>query len=411
MNFQYLEQYRYPTYLVLNLTDNCNLECIYCFVKQKPHYMSLKTAKETVDYLVNNYNIKKEKNLLRNNEKKTIIFFGGEPTLLFDEVIKPLIFYIEEKYNIEEFKFHITTNGTLLNEERIKFMSKYQFVPLLSIDGDKYTQDYNRPCKNRLQSSFELVQKNIPMLLEYFPHTIFRSTVYKDTINNLYENFLFAEEMGFKHYACIPDARSQNWTQQDLNNYKIQLIKISNYIMTQYLLDEYPKMEFTNFERGLRNIIIQDIRNIKNENQPWQETFVPNRCGLGTTSCSVNWQGLIFSCQEQDSREKTDYFCIGDIYNGINEEIHSRIILDYINANGRCEKEDECQKCVLQKICSHGCPSSQKDLFNDLGIMAYIHCKDQQFIFQIACEVMRELTNQNNEKFKFHIDKIVNYYL
>jgi sulfatase maturation enzyme AslB (radical SAM superfamily) len=101
--------------------------------------MTLDIAKSAVDLIVNNYNIKKEKGWLGKDERKGVTFFGGEPMLMYDQIIVPLIKYIENTYNINEFHFDITTNGTLLNEERLVFMSKYSIYPLLSIDGDRET--------------------------------------------------------------------------------------------------------------------------------------------------------------------------------------------------------------------------------------------------------------------------------
>jgi uncharacterized protein len=75
----------------------------------------------------------------------------------------------------------ITTNGTLLTKDRIDFLYEHQITPLLSMDGNKNTQDYNRPCKNCNKSSFEMVNKNIPYLLKKFPNTTFRMTIYEDT--------------------------------------------------------------------------------------------------------------------------------------------------------------------------------------------------------------------------------------
>ena len=62
--------------------------------------MSIDVAKDAVNFLINNYNIKKEKGWLRRNEKKTLVFFGGEPMLMFDSIIEPIIHYIEETDNI-----------------------------------------------------------------------------------------------------------------------------------------------------------------------------------------------------------------------------------------------------------------------------------------------------------------------
>lgn len=407
MEFQYREQYKYPTYAMLNLTDNCNLACIYCFVQQNPHYMTLQVAKDAVDFIIKNYNIKKEKNLLSSGEKKQIVFFGGEPTLLFDQIIIPLVHYIEEIDNLQEFSLNITTNGTLLNEDRIKFMAKYNIMPLLSMDGDKITQDYNRPSKNKNESSFDMIEKNIPILLKYFPNVTFRSTVYKDTINYLFDNFLYAESMGFKNYTCIPDSRSQNWNEEDLENYKLQLVKIGDYILNQYLNEEEPKMRFNNLDKAFTNVILRDVNIVNNRINKWENTFYVTRCGLGTSGCSINYKGEIFACQEQDSRENGEYFYIGTIYDGINKEAQTRIVLDYINSNGKCEKEDECTYCQLKNECGHGCPSAQKDLFNNLGTVAYISCKDQQLTFSIAAAIMSILVQENNIIFKNYIEKLV----
>lgn len=408
MKFEYKEIYKYPTYAMLNLTDNCNLACIYCFVQQQPHYMSIDVAKDAVNFLINNYNIKKEKGWLRRNEKKTLVFFGGEPMLMFDSIIEPIIHYIEETDNINEFTFHITTNGTLLNEERIKFFKKYKVAILLSMDGDEYTQNYNRPCKNKNCSSFQMIKDNIPCLLEHFPYTTFRSTVHRDTISELYNNFLFAESMGFKNYTCIPDSRSRDWTEEDLANYQIELTKIVNHIMEQYLNNTLPKMAFNNLDRALDNVILRDINIIRNKINSHEDTFEHQRCGLGTTTFSINYLGEIFSCQEQDSRENGEYFYIGDIYNGLIPEKQTKIVLDYLTSEGGCEVPEECETCMLANECSHGCPSAQKDLFDNLGIMPYVGCKNLKILFNLAIIVMKVLTEANNELFKQQINMKIN---
>ena len=394
MDFKYLEKYKYPTSIVLNLTDNCNLACIYCFVQQQPHYMTLETAKQSIDFLVNNYNMKKEHGWLHNDEIKRITFFGGEPMLMFDQIIVPLMEYIENNYNIDEFHFDITTNGTLLNKERIEFMSKYNIIPLLSIDGNEKTQNYNRPCKNCKESSLDLISKNIPILLEYFPKTMFRSTVYKDSIQNLFEDYLYAEEMGFKNYTCIPDIRSQNWTEDDLNNYKNELFKIITYIFIHYLHNERPKTSFSNLEKAFSKIIFNDLNIDRKIN-----TFNVARCGLGVSGVSINYQGDIFSCQEQDSREYGEYFNIGNLNNGIDANKHSKILKDYLFSKGGCEKEDNCKDCLLQINCSHGCPSTQKDIFNNISLMAYVQCEDYKFTLDMAIKMMNYLVQTNNTLF------------
>ena len=170
--FEYKEEYAWPSKACLNVTDACNLACKYCFVEQNPHYMTLETAKDATHYLLEN--LEKRNKKFNKNERARITFFGGEPMLLYDEIIVPLVNYIRE--NNLPVDFGMTTNGTLLNEERIKFFRKNKFDLLLSIDGAKTTQDLNRPCKNG-KSSFDLIIPNIPYLLEKYPNITFRSTI------------------------------------------------------------------------------------------------------------------------------------------------------------------------------------------------------------------------------------------
>ena len=199
MDFKYNDKYQYLSSSMLNVTDDCNLQCRYCFVEQHPHYMTLETAKKAADFLYKNY-IKKQKLQIKNN-RCSIYFFGGEPMLCYNSIIEPLVEYCHQYY--PEITFGMTTNGTLLDKKKINFLKKNNFNLLLSIDGDKETQNYNRPCRNCNQSSFDLIEKNIPYLLKNFPNLCFRSTIYAPTVKNLYKNYLYAESLGFKNYDMI----------------------------------------------------------------------------------------------------------------------------------------------------------------------------------------------------------------
>ena len=175
------------------------------------------------------------------------------------------------------------------------------------------------------------------------------------------------------------------------------------HILNQFLDNKFPKTVFNNLGKALKQIIINDINTITNR---FNDTFHLLRCGLGTITCSINYQGDIFTCQEQDSKKTGSYFYIGNIYDGINENLHKKFLQDYINSEGKCEKPDECETCLIQKICEHGCVSQQKDLFGDMGITAYISCKNSQFAINLSRVLMTILTEQNNLKFEEYIESI-----
>lgn len=169
--------------------------------------MTLDVAKDAVKWLIENLHWKKEHDLVKDAERVSINYFGGEPTLLWNEIIVPLTRWAFETYP-KEISFGITTNGTLLNEERIKFLYAYNIKPLLSIDGAPRTQNYNRPCQDTTLQSFDLISPNIPILLKYFPDTTFRATIDEATVGNLFENYIFAQYMNFKNIFMIPNGRS-----------------------------------------------------------------------------------------------------------------------------------------------------------------------------------------------------------
>ena len=138
-NFYYLvDDYSLPTCFCLNITDDCNLACKYCFVQQKPHYMTLDTAKRSVDFIMENHKKKEKVYIGEDLGKPNITFFGGEPTLMWERIIVPLVSYIEEKYP-NQIGLDMTTNGTLLNEERLIFLKEHNIGILLSIDGSEKT--------------------------------------------------------------------------------------------------------------------------------------------------------------------------------------------------------------------------------------------------------------------------------
>ena len=96
--FEYDEKYSHPYDIALNLTNDCNLACVYCFVEQKPEYMTLDIAIKAVEYMLNNLKLHKEiYQDIPLTRKANLWFFGGEPLLCFHNVIKPLIEYCKEK--------------------------------------------------------------------------------------------------------------------------------------------------------------------------------------------------------------------------------------------------------------------------------------------------------------------------
>ena len=406
MSFEYKEEYQYLSSACLNITDACNLACRYCFVEQHPHYMTLETAKAAVDYLLNNLHIKKEKGFIKKNAKSFINFFGGEPTLLWNEIIVPLTLYMEEKYP-NEIELGITTNGTLLTEERIDFLYNHNIKPLLSIDGSKETQDINRPCQNG-ESSFDKIIEIIPYLLEKFPNTTFRSTIDQNTVSHTFENYIFASYTGFKNIFMIPNSR-ENWTEENVLLLKEQLEKIYIYMGQCFSENKMPLL-MKNITESFQQILNHDINILQNKDNSLNNRTCL-RCGMGTTFGSIGYNGDIYGCQEQDSKDLKNIFYIGNIYNGINKTTHIKLLKKY-NSNQQllCINKKLCDNCDLRNICStFTCPSTSWDLYNSFFLSSEILCKWRQFLFFNARVLMHYFVKENNQLFKNYLNNICNF--
>lgn len=343
-NFEYeFETYSRPYAMLLGLTNDCNLACNYCFVKQKPEYMTYDIAERSIEWLKENYKAKNKEG------KLDIVFFGGEPLLCYEDIIVPIV----NKYK-DIATFSITTNGVLLDEDKVDFFYKNNISVLLSFDGIKKVQNSQRIGKNI--DSYATVLNNIPYLLLRLPNTTMRATLTKNSLPYLYDTVLLAEELGFKIISFVPNAY-EDWNEEDEIIYEQQLTKVGLHIYKS----------FFNRKKAIKvNPIIESYKKITSslDNGLYFNNHL-FRCGLGTTSCAITPNGSIIPCQEKISNPT---YILGDIYNGINPELHNKFLSDYIKnlnnltCNIRCSTLKECLHCI-----STICPSRLEDLNYNLS--------------------------------------------
>ena len=319
-----------PTNILLGLTNKCNLQCNYCFVHQNFLDMTLEVADKSIQWVLSN---------CQTNEKPTVGFFGGEPLLKFDDIIIPIVLKYKDKVN-----FSITTNGTLLNEDIIDFFYNNKVYPLLSFDGVPDIQN------NQRSNSFDQILKNIPYLLLRFPETTMRATVTKESIPYLYKTVLMAEELGFKSIFFCENAY-EDWDKNIEYELYNQFNKIGLYIYKKLSKNE-SVIKINPFFR-----IYTNIHNAQKNNLFFDNNIM--RCGLGTTSCGITPSGNIVPCQEKISNPQT---IIGNIYDGINPQIHKEYLINYFNKinNIQCDKGCSFKNTLL--CLSHLCPSRLEDL-------------------------------------------------
>ena len=407
IKFEYKDEYRLLTNVLLNVTDDCNLRCKYCFTEHHPNYMNLATAKAAVDYVYQN--LQEKKKIKNTKEKCSIYFFGGEPLLCYNSIIKPIVNYCYNNYSNENFSFGLTTNGTLLNKEKIDYFKENNFSILLSFDGNEETQNYNRPYHNNKQNSFDLVKKNIPYLLEKYPNITCRSTLFAPTIKNLFENYLYIEKLGFKSWVGIADNRN-DWNEQDIAIFEDEMNKIYAYRLNQLLMGHLP-MQAPRLDLFLAHtsLLYSKYKNSFFSPQSFSSIF---RCGLGTTIGGIGYDGSIYACQEWPTIEQKNIFYIGDIFNGgIDPNKHSILLEKYIKTQylDKINKE-QCNFCDLAPLCKVNCfvcPSASYQQFKNFNTITEVSCRLRKIYIKNSLLLLKIILESNNEFLNNYLNNII----
>lgn len=227
-------------------------------------------------------------------EKVDIITHGGEPLLAFEKIVY-LVNELKKK-NIN-YSLWITTNATLLNPEKQRFLLENYDHISISIDGKKTTNDLNRIYPNH-RSCYEVIVPIIKEMLKHNPDISGRMTFTPDTVPFLYDNIRHLHELGF--YNIIPegDFVSQDWNEKDFVILEEQLKKVVLWVKNH----------------GVEaNISILDEASNK---------LMNGMCDGGISSLSISSDGSIYPCTFTVGHKEE---IVGDVYTGIDYEKVNRI--------------------------------------------------------------------------------------
>lgn len=380
--------------LFLGVTEDCNMRCRYCFVHHTPARMTVDTAMKALYFLL----AQQEPGIKRN---LNITFFGGEPTLEWDSLIVPVVKRGRELTN-DQMSFNITSNGVLLNRERLDYMKANNISLLFSFDGDEETQNYNRPMKGG-QPSFPLLKDKVRLILEYFPQMTFRATIYAPTIHLMSHNFDYAVGEGYKHFFFAPDScgSTMDWTEKVFQTYTEQLYKIADRV-----IKECRKGNYIGISPIDRAYMIHLTGNI-----PYNDPNIRNIPGLGRCGVGGNGSALvapdqkIYTCQEVFTNyEKRDAFLVGSLDTGIDQEKVKRI-WDQMDFTKLRDSEgyygQNCEKCALVGQCQGGCTVRQITVSGEFNVVPYIYCRIENINYQAAKYIVDEL--KEDQTFLSHV--------
>jgi uncharacterized protein len=371
------EELRPTDSLYLLLTEACNLRCKYCFVNQKPKNMSYEMAFDAMNWVAKS---NPDKNF-------SIIFFGGEPTIRWHEMIVPLVIYGRQAYG-NRVDFSITTNGLLLDEEKLKFMKKYNINFLLSFDGCKDCMDINRPLPGGA-SAFDVISLNIPKILEYQPNTTMRATIFHETVDYVFDSYKFAVDNGFKHTFFAIDTFTE-FTEDEFKILESELYKVADLYIELY-------------KQG--NTVIFDPMIRQQTKKPMNcdgncGACIPDlgmsKCGVGSNGgVALTPNGDLFTCQEAATTAVKHRFYVGNIYTGVDNEKRADIINSIDGSKIRCEKENYCDECLAKSVCDGGCMARNYEQFKDFNIQPYNYCRYENIMWKVNGYIKRNLPPSN----------------
>ena len=351
--------------LCLHVAHICNLNCSYCFASQGKYngeraVMPLEVGKRALDFLIENSGTR------RNLE---VDFFGGEPLMNFD-VVKELVKYARgrEKETGKNFRFTLTTNGMLIDDDVIDFANRECSNVVLSLDGrrevhDRYRVDYAG------NGSWERIVPKFQKLVEarggknYYMRGTF-THANPDFLNDIKEMLsLGFRELSMEPVVTSPDDPSA-LTEEDLPTVLHQYEELAE--LMQEKRREGDPFTFYHYMIDLKNgpCIYKRV----------------SGCGSGTEYMAVTPWGDLYPCHQFVGDEK---FRLGDVWHGVdNKAIQDEF--ESCNVYAR----PECRSCWAKLYCSGGCAANAYHAAGSVtGIYEY-GCK--LFKKRMECAIMLE---------------------
>ncbi len=335
--------------LCLHVSHDCNLRCRYCFASTgdfgtgKRMTMEPETARQAIDWVV------KKSGKRRNIE---VDFFGGEPLMAMDTV-KAAVAYARslEKEHDKCFRFTITTNGVLLNDENIDYINREMSNVVLSLDGRQAVNDRMRPTVNG-KGSYDVIVPKFQKLVagrgtrDYYV----RGTFTRENLD-FAQDVLHLADLGFRHVSVEPASGPSDdpfaIRAEDLPRVKEEYEKLARALMGR------KDVDFFHFNVDLAQgpCVIKRLRG----------------CGAGCEYVAVTPDGDLYPCHQFVGKEE---YRLGSVYDGSFD-----MELSGTFANQNIYTRPACRECWARFYCSGGCSASNLLVNGDITKSNEVACE------------------------------------
>ncbi|MCI8786969.1 MAG: thioether cross-link-forming SCIFF peptide maturase [Eubacterium sp.] len=349
--------------LCLHIAHDCNLRCRYCFADEGEYHgrralMSFEVGKAALDFLIANSGSR------RNLE---VDFFGGEPTLNF-QVVKDLVAYgrQQESLHDKKFRFTLTTNGVLLNDEIMEFANREMANVVLSIDGRRKVNDKMRPFPNG-SGSYDVI---VPKFLKFAESRNQSDYYVRGTFTHHNPDFskdvLHLADLGFQQISIEPVVA------QETDDYAIREEDLPK------LFCEYDRLAAELVERHKHGKDFNFFHfMIDLEGGPCVAKRLSG-CGSGTEYLAVTPWGDLYPCHQFVGREA---FCMGNVTEGVT---NTALLEEFKSCN--VYAKEKCRSCFAKFYCSGGCAANSYNFHGDIHNAYDIGCALQKK--RVECAIM-----------------------
>ncbi len=329
--------------MCLHIAHDCNLRCDYCFASQgdfqgSRSMMSFEVGKKALDLLV-------EKSGNRRNLE--VDFFGGEPLMNF-EVVKQLVQYgrsIEDEHN-KNFRFTLTTNGVLLNDENIAYINENMENVVLSIDGRKEVNDKMRYTISG-GGSYDVIVPKFKQLVDSRGGKSYyvRGTFTKHNLD-FAADVIHMADLGFSSTSVEPVVASPSdsyaLTDDDLETIKKEYDKLAEEIIARSNTDKAFNFFHFAIDMSQGPCVVKRL----------------SGCGAGSEYLAITPEGDIFPCHQFVGN---DHFKMGNVMAGV---LDFGLTKEFKNAH--VYNKEKCRSCWAKFYCSGGCHANAYNFNNDI---------------------------------------------
>ncbi|MFR4164063.1 MAG: radical SAM protein [Paraclostridium sordellii] len=322
------------------VTSDCNLRCSYCYEGEKKNKqnMTIETADKVIDFI--------KKTFPKSESKKPhVVFHGGEPFLNF-KIIKYIKTKLDNEMSNNDIIYEITTNGTIINDEIIKFLKENNIQLSISIDGSRDAHNKYRIFSNG-KGSYDIVIKNTKYLLANNLDLRCRMTYNSDNFRDLFTGICELKNIGLDLFATSANFYDKSWTKNSIAE----------------LREEIGKLMKLHKENDIHISIVDKSQICKKQGD----------CFGGITSFAITPEGTIYPCIFNINSKK---FAIGTVYNFNYNEIKNKM---YSFHREVISLDSECNDCGVKELCK----GSKCKLLN------YMVNKSYGTPPSITCELMK----------------------